>query len=595
LVFTLAITAGAVVVAASFGDVARAAHTSFVRSGTILVDGRPFFPIVLSPGPAVGSRTPWGTDALAELAAAGVNVFRIGPGTQWRSSDIASALAYDKAAAAVNAYTWVNLSGYSQALPGSPEDAGLADVVSTLTSDPSGRAIAMWRGRDEPWWNDIAPSALQFAYCRITSRGDPTWCGGENPLAPGPLWVTIEAPRGTAADLAPYSDVTDVHGVDVYPVVLNQPSPDLHRVGRWTARLASVSPGEPVSTTLQICSSGSNDPDTGVFVLPTPQQERYMAYDAIANGANQLIFFGGDIPGCWSQRDREYGWNWSFWETVLKPLVQELSASSPIAPALVNAGSSMPVTTNDSSTEAVLRQGTSVDDIWLIAARSGTGTETVRFSGLPSWVHAGAVYKEKRRVLARRGSFRDGFDQWDVHVYHFVEPLLLRRVTPAGATVGSRITLRGRGLAAATKVSFGRVRARFTIRSDQKLVIKVPRRARSGPITVTTPLAGKETGSSFAVLPSPKTLPTITGRAGAGSRLKASTGTWYGDPPTSYRYRWLLCDEHGRDCSTISGATRRSVRLTSLMVGGRVRVRVTAYTPSGSARARSAPTAIVSP
>jgi hypothetical protein len=273
--------------------------------------------------------------------------------------------------------------------------------------------------------------------------------------------------------------------------------------------------------------------------------------------------------------------------------VQELSAFSPIAPALVNAGSSMPVTTSDSSTEAVLRQGTSVDDLWLIVARSGAGTETVRFRGLPSWVHAGAVYKEKRRILARRGSFRDSFAQWDVHVYHFVEPLLLRRVIPVGATVGSRIALRGRGLAAATTVSFGRVHARFTIDSDQKLVVKVPRRARSGPITVTTPLASKETGFSFAVLPSPKTLPTITGRASAGSRLQASTGTWYGDPPTRYRYRWLLCDKHGRHCNTISGATRRSLRVTSLMAGGRVRARVTAYTPSGSGRARSAPTAIV--
>ena len=33
-------------------------------------------------------------------------------------------------------------------------------------------------------------------------------------------WVTIQAPRGTAPQLAPYTPVTDIHGVDVYPVTL---------------------------------------------------------------------------------------------------------------------------------------------------------------------------------------------------------------------------------------------------------------------------------------------------------------------------------------------------------------------------------------
>jgi hypothetical protein len=42
-----------------------------------------------------------------------VNVLRVGPGGAWSSDDIASALAWDRAAAARHVYTWVNLSGYS--------------------------------------------------------------------------------------------------------------------------------------------------------------------------------------------------------------------------------------------------------------------------------------------------------------------------------------------------------------------------------------------------------------------------------------------------------------------------------------------------
>jgi len=588
------VAAAAALLALTLGGSAHAAVRSLGPRQSILFNGRPAFPIVLSPGPPLGTRTPWGTDALAETASAGVNVFRVGPGGIWTSSDITSALAFDRAAAALHVKTWVNLNGYSQALPGSAADAGLAQVVGDLTSDPSGSAIGMWKGRDEPWWSGIEPSALQFAYCRVTSHGNPAWCDGETPLDPGPAWVTVEAPRGIAGDLALYSSVTDVHGVDIYPVTLDKPSPNLHRVGTWTATVASLTPTEPVWTTLEICAGGSYGRTAGgPFVLPTLQQERYMAYDAVINGAGALAFYGGHLAGCWNASDSQSGWNWTFWQSVLKPLVKELSASSSIAPALVNVATSRAVRTSDGSTEAVLREGTSVDDLWLLAARSGPGARKVKFSGLPAWTHAGSVYREQRKVIAKAGSFSDRFDQWDVHVYHFVEPLKLRSATPARATVGSRVTLRGRGLAAATAVSFGGVEAHFTISSDRELVAKVPRRARSGPIVVTSPLARSESASSFPIRPSPAKLPQITGRARVGSVLKATTGTWYGDRPTGYRYRWLRCNRHGSDCRPIRGATRATLRLAFERIGRRFRVLVVAHTPSGSGRARSAPTSIV--
>jgi hypothetical protein len=562
---------------------------------TISFAGRPVFPIVLSPGPPLGSQTPWGTDALKETASAGVNVFRVGPGGPWTSSDVTSALAMDQAAADLGVHTWVNLSGYSQATPGSTLDAGLAHVVGALTSDPSHSAIGMWRGRDEPWWSDITPTALEFAYCRVTSLGDPAWCGGEPALYPGPPWVTIEAPRGSVGELAPYSDVTDVHGVDIYPVTLAAPEPDLHRVGAWTAALASITLEKPVWTTLQICAGASYGRTVGgPFVLPTLQQERYMAYDAIINGAGALAFYGGNLPGCWNASDEQYGWSWTFWENVLKPLVEELSASSPIAPALVDLATSRPVRTSDRSTEAVLREGTSVDDLWLLAARAGPGARSVQFSGLPSWTHAGGVYREQRRIVARAGSFSDRFNQWDVHVYHFVEPLKLRTATPARATVGSRVTLQGRGLAAATTVSFGGAHAHFTISSDRKLVATVPRSARTGRIVVRSRLARSVSTSWFRLLPSPAEPPEIRGEARVGNVLSATRGAWYGaEPSTDFTFSWLSCNRHGRDCRVIRGATRRSLKLTADRIGETVRILVVARTASGSGRARSAATSPV--
>jgi hypothetical protein len=494
-----AVAAGAV--AAALAGAAHGATTSFDSTRTILFNGEPTFPLVLSPGPPLGAQTPWGTDGLAETAAAGVNVYRTGAGGIWTDPDIDAALAWDRAAAALHVYTWPNLGGYSQALPGSQEDEGMTDVVDRLTNDPSGSAIAFWKGRDEPWYSDIAPSALQFAYCRVTSRGDPAWCGGETALDPSQLWVTIEAPRGYATDLAAYSSVTDVHGVDIYPVALAHPLPNLHAVGTWTDTLALITPFAPVWTTIQICASGSVDKTTGNYVVPTYQQERYMAYDAIVNGANALTFYGGTNAGCFSGSDSTYGWNWSFWQSVLEPLVKQLSSSSSLAPALVNMARAPQVTTGGSGTETMVRQGTSIDDLWLIAARNGAGTATVTFKGLPLWTHRGGVYTEKRTVQAYAGSFQDRFSQWDVHVYHFVEPLLPRKVTPAKAKVGSRVTLQGKGLAAATGVSFGGgAKAHFRIVDDQKLVTTVPKRAKSGPIVVTSALREVRTRGSFQVL-----------------------------------------------------------------------------------------------
>jgi hypothetical protein len=579
--------------AACLAGAARPATTTFDRSGTIQFDGRPTLPIVLSPGPALNSKTPWGTDGLAETTAAGVNVYRTGPGGAWSAADINTALAWDRATAALHAYTWPNLGGYSLALPGSPEDAALAHVVDTLTNDPSGRAIAFWKGRDEPWWGDFLPSQLQFAYCRVTSRGDPSWCDGEVPLDPSQLWVTIEAPKGTAADLAPYSSVTDVHGVDIYPVTLIQPFPNLHRVGNWTRSLASVTPLGPVWTTLQICASGSYDKTTGAFIVPTYQQERYMAYDAILNGAKALTFFGGNNSNCFSGTDSQFGWNWSFWQSVLKPLVQQLSATSPLEPALVNAANTPRITTGGTGTEVELREGTSVDDLWLIAARSAAGSATVTFKGLPHWMHRGSVYTENRTITASKGTLRDRFGQWDVHVYHFVEPLILGKVAPAKATVGSHVTVRGKGLGAATSVTFGGAKARFKIVGDGKLVATVPPRAHTGPIAVTSPLKQVESRSAFAILPSAQTKPRIEGIARVGHRLTATTGSWYGDLPTGYTFRWLACNVHGAHCTAVPGATKQTLKLSGKRLGLRFRVAVTVHTDSGSATARSAVTAAV--
>jgi hypothetical protein len=397
---------------------AAAAVTQTDAHGTVLIDGKKVFPIVLAKGPERGSTTPSGADALDEVVDAGVNFFKVGPASRpWWPEDKADATAWDQEAAERGVYTWVNLATLADAEPGKLKDTRLREVINLLEHDP---ALAMWKGADEPWLAGFTPEELRYAFCVSTSVGVPSWC--EQPMDDAHLWVTIQAPRGTAQDLAPYSSVTDVHGIDDYPVTWDKrDDPNLHEVGEWTQRIASVTPNEAVWTTLQICASGSSGPNPGEFVLPTRKQERYMIYDAILNGARSLAFYGGNIDRCWTDTDAQFRWNWTYWNTVLKELVQEISADSPIAPALVEPGSTRVLASSDATTQGISREGAN-GELWVIAARSGTGSSQVTISGLPSGRTSGTVYTEGRSVAAADGAFTDTFEQWDVHVYRFAPP-----------------------------------------------------------------------------------------------------------------------------------------------------------------------------
>jgi hypothetical protein len=247
--------------------------------------------------------------------------------------------------------TWIKLRELATAQPGTASAAMLKKVVATLEGDAG---FGLWKGYDEPWWSGIQPSQLQYAYCMATSRGSLSWCGPDSPLDSNHVFVTIEAPRGTASDLQPYSAVTDSHGVDIYPVTYGVDNPNLHQVGTWTQTMSSITPNHVVWTTLQICDSGSipNDGSDG-YVLPTRLQERYMIYDAIINGARALAFFGGQVNYCWTSTDSSLGWNWTFWNSVLKSLIQEINAGSPLAPALLNAGSTQTLQSSDATTDVI--------------------------------------------------------------------------------------------------------------------------------------------------------------------------------------------------------------------------------------------------
>jgi hypothetical protein len=82
------------------------------------------------------------------------------------------------------------------------------------------------------------------------------------------------------------------------------------------------------------------------------------------------------------------------------------------------------------------------------------------------------------------------------------------------------------------------------------------------------------------------TAPTISGSAEVGGTLRCSEGTFSGDQPLSYSYRWL------RDGSSLSGATSSSYEVASGDMGHQLACGVTASNPYGNASGTSAAVAV---
>lgn len=399
---------------------------SLDANGGFLVGGRPTFLIALSNPPPLSGRTPAGLPGPVEIVRAGVNLVRVGPKwTGWTRRELAHVLAWERTAVLLGMHTWVRLNTFAATQPRWRGDARLTAIVHALTRGRFAAGIGLWQGADEPWSRGIPARSLAFVYCRVTSRGEPSACAGEPPLDRNHLLVTILAPSGRPADLAPYSDVTDSLGVDVYPVTLDDHgSPDLHDVGVWTRTIAGITRDHSVWTTLQICSADAYNKHTGAYVLPSAYQERYMVYDAIINGARGISFFGGDNPHCWNRIDRRYGWNWTFWNRALVRLIGQIGSRSALGPALDDAASNDGLQTSDPGTEAISRVAVtpSGTQLWVVAARSDAGVEHVAISGLPASIKSAAVYGERRTVHLSEGTINDTFRQWQVHVYRIQLP-----------------------------------------------------------------------------------------------------------------------------------------------------------------------------
>ena len=286
-----------------------------VRPGDamLMVRGRPFFPLGLFEAPA-------SDDGLDRLARAGFNLCPLPPGA---TAGLGASLERLRAHGLEGFFDTGELLDLSTGAK--DKGASLARLAAEAGSSPQ---FLFWLGPDEPVWNHRNVDRCFDGYLTLRT------------LDPYHPVYTNHAPRNTLAELARWNSGTDIAGVDVYPV----PEPQVHSdqpdrtiavVGAECDKCRETVAGEkPVFMVLQGFGWAELDAAPGRPVaakLPTFEQSRFMAYDAIVHGANGLLWWGTDRTEKPS----------AFWND-LRSLVSELSAlegvlASPRAPDAIGA------------------------------------------------------------------------------------------------------------------------------------------------------------------------------------------------------------------------------------------------------------------
>jgi hypothetical protein len=110
-----------------------------------------------------------------------------------------------------------------------------------------------------------------------------------------------------------------------------------------------------------------------------------------------------------------------------------------------------------------------------------------------------------------------------------------------------------------------------------------------GTATATSPESTKILGDPPALL----TAPTITGTVTQGQTLTANPGTWKGDPPIAFTYKWRRCSSTGAACVQIGTAS--TYTLAAIDVYSVIQLAVTATNNTKAVSAPNVNTAQVQP
>lgn len=258
------------------------------------------------------------------------------------------------------------------------------------------------------------------------------------------VWLN-HAPRNSLENLRLFNQEADMAGCDIYPAPANLEvghsdltDMSLSSVGAYTRRMREAAPGRACAMVLQgfgwrDLRETVTDHQTAVGIgrRPTFAESRFMAYDAILNGANAVLYWGTAYQKPSEQDGAPGTGRPRLWRDLLK-VGRELRA---LEPALVAKPSRppavrMPETFGSHDRPAILASLRQVgDDFVLLVANESAHGLAFAVERLPRRLEGRTLHRlhggEEHRVTD--GRLMDGIKGTDVHVY-----ATSRRFEPAG-------------------------------------------------------------------------------------------------------------------------------------------------------------------
>lgn len=215
-------------------------------------------------------------------------------------------------------------------------------------------------------------------------------------LSGHPVWMN-HAPRNQIDQLAAFNKAADIVGCDIYPVPANGKighsdlaNRHLSCVGDYTRRMAEAAPGKPVWMVLQGFGWGDIQPDKSEserreLRRPTLQETRFMAYDAIAQGARGILYWGSHAV----EKDSVFYGELLAFVSELRELQPMLAAPD----AALNTTTSFEPTLGSVDRDIVVLAKDHGDTPWLLVVNEWTDSLTGTVSGLESL--NGVRYRER--------------------------------------------------------------------------------------------------------------------------------------------------------------------------------------------------------
>ncbi|MBI3408205.1 MAG: hypothetical protein HY040_07600 [Planctomycetes bacterium] len=396
--------------------VAQGSKVAFRDDQTVMVDGKPFFPIGLYYTSEEFEDT--SGKLLRDLRAYGFNTlgfYRWGQ-PNWRQE-------LDRANQA-GLKVWIRgENGFALDTP-QAEKAAL-DQVRQARDHP---ALLFWEFQDEPILNKVSIEGARKGY-KLVKREDP-----HHPL------LVVEWP-GATDRFELWKGIGDIFATDLYPIPRERqygrlPNHDITQMRDYLEALSKAHKDRPRLLVLQAWAwEPLKDGERG---YPTPVESRFMAYQAVIHGAKGLHYYGqvhcsrpNSAAGLSSEakdakvRQMEFEkcqqLNRRFWEQH-KPVFKELAQAGAIF-ALRDAKPEERMTLLQQVPEGPIRieclTKQADKSFYVLAVNAALKHHAVKFQ-LPmsarniSELH---VLFENRKIRVKDGVFTDQFRGYERHVY----------------------------------------------------------------------------------------------------------------------------------------------------------------------------------